>query len=900
MPAYEDYLALAKEHEITAFTALQDEAFQNSHIDDPEANLFVIGETSSGKTLIAELLYEKLLQDAQRAGAESPKMLFVVPYRALASQKKQEFDSFFAAYDLSIVQSTGEFRDRDRDVQLGNVDVAVIITEKAFRFQANDAGFLAKYDLIVLDEVGLINTEDRGIFCDFLLVWGTSLHSSTGRPRLVSLGTPFYDWDVYVSHYGFTAISTNGSRPVALENHTIIYSDNSLRRVDGTCGFLHPFLRVTPNTLEKNLQLPEPYATDCPKDGKPCPITDPCRVEPERPCGRIGATCVYPLLVSRGSVKRQILLQICEKHLLQGHQILIFINNRAEVVEISRFLYERLRQMTTLKDIFPEPPSAEECRREILTACGLNADDVYGILEYDGGPGLKMDCYQAIKSGIAFHSAALPNELRTYIEDRLLAGREMKIVCSTETLAFGVNSAVDVVVVASLVKQEGSMSRLITMNEYRNYAGRAGRLRPGNCSPGGTVYTLVRENQEEDWNRMREEPPPRLMSVFYSSIDEKLPFFLLNLIPNDGNGIRFEQLLGYAGLMPREGTEEEDDLEGHVREAVDFLVDNELLEKTVSRGRGRKAAGPTYLLTGIGGKMRGYILNRSDFTDLRSFVGEYVNSVFQEPDKVTFLYRLLSTKQAASALNSVFENSDTKLSWRELRDYIRGKSTGSDAAHWSYGKKDEKLLYVLGAVLAWCDGESARVIYTHFGVQYALLNRLTEQLSYLVEIGRCFIPDIVERKGRELSRRLEALSGRRQVAGFDRESIEMRCSELAAETHLLSASLYYGINADVHRELMDYLQSQGEEASELISRYRADSFDPATAKEFRNIVFAYSFFSGRTAQMPNTLEDRNNYLSRRRQQYLTIKNMRRPVLIRFFEERFGEAFTGDLNGGIAL
>ena len=899
MPKYEEYLALAKQHGLTAFTALQDTAFRNERIDDPEANLFVIGETSSGKTLIPTLLYEKLVLDARQAGSDCPKMLFVVPYRALAAQKKQEFDGFFSAFDLSIVQSTGEFRDRDRDIQTGNADVAVVITEKAFRFQANDDGFLGKYDLVVLDEVGLINSEDRGIFFDFLFVWGTSRHSRTGRPRLVALGTPFYDWEVYIRHYRMVRIATDGSRPVKLENNTIIYEKNQIQEVEGSCGFLRPARFVTAAYYERMKSQQDPPSSLCPEGQPPCPLIEPCRTDPSGICGKTGKPCAYPLIVSgeTGSIRRYILLRICAWHLLRGHQILIFINSRAEVVKTSIFLYEKLRELPELKSIFPEPPSPEECRREILNACGLNPDDVYGILEYDGVAGLEMESYQAIKSGIAFHSAALPNEVRTYIEDRLLAGREMKIVCSTETLAFGVNSAVDVVVVAGLDKQDGGPPRMITMNEYRNYAGRAGRLHPGERQPGGTVYTMVTVKQLESWERMQKEAPPRLRSVFYSSIDEKLPFFLLNLIPGSTDaGVSFDQMLEYAGLMPRESTGGEDDLADHVREAVDFLVESELLERTASKGRGRRTQGPAYLPTGIGSSMRGYILNRSDFTALRSSVGEYVDSVYQDPDKVTFLYRLLCTKQAASALNGVFENCETKLSCDELRDYIRAKSPDPGQSPWA-NEADERMLYVLGAVLAWCDGESARSIYTRFGVQYALLNRLTEKLSYLVEIGMRFISEIVDRKWRELTRRLEALTGKAQAAGIDRESADEQCAKFVSDTRLLSTSLYYGINTAVHRELMEYLKPLGEEAAELAARYRSDSFDPVTAKEFRSIVHAYSFFSGKTAPMLRTMEDANNYLSRRRQQYLTIQNMHRPLLVRFFEDRFGEAFNGDLNGG---
>ena len=155
MSQYTNFLSLAKQHNISAFTPLQDVAFRSECILNPKRDLFVIGETSSGKTLIPLLIYEMSVSEMRRSGGYCPKMLFVVPYRALAAQKKLEFDQHFEKYDLNIVQSTGEFRQYDQDILSGDVDVAVIITEKVFKFQARMEEFLSKYDFLVLDEVGI-------------------------------------------------------------------------------------------------------------------------------------------------------------------------------------------------------------------------------------------------------------------------------------------------------------------------------------------------------------------------------------------------------------------------------------------------------------------------------------------------------------------------------------------------------------------------------------------------------------------------------------------------------------------------------------------------------------------------------------------------------------------------
>ena len=131
---------MASDHGYSSFTALQEDAFSNFETFS-DRNLFIIGQTSTGKTLIPVLLYAQALREAEKAGEPKPKILFAVPYRALAAQKVQELHQFFDGQDLQIVQSTGEFRQDDGAILRAQVDIAVIITEKAFKYQARDESF---------------------------------------------------------------------------------------------------------------------------------------------------------------------------------------------------------------------------------------------------------------------------------------------------------------------------------------------------------------------------------------------------------------------------------------------------------------------------------------------------------------------------------------------------------------------------------------------------------------------------------------------------------------------------------------------------------------------------------------------------------------------------------------
>lgn len=906
MSQYTNYLDLAKQHNISVFTALQEEAFRSEYISDSERNLFVIGETSSGKTLIPLLLYERAVIEAKISASPCPKMLFVVPYRALAAQKKLELGQFFEKYGLNIVQSTGEFREYDLNIQFGHVDIAVIITEKVFKFQARAEAFLSKYDLLVLDEVGLIDNVARGIYFDFLFAWGFNTHQKTKKLRMIALGTPFYNWDIYIKYYGFYPIFSNAERSVPLESNTIFFNRGGISRVEGDCDIVHRTTIWTASKLKKIETVHEQALKKCSDFDFLCPIRVPCRSDCSLSCEKIKGPCTSPVMVlSEGiNVYRYILQQICRHHLLQGHQVLIFVNNREEVINLSMFLYQSLRQMPELAEIFPPPPSVEMCCKSVLEECGLNSDDVYGILEYEDGTEIKRECYQAFISGIAFHSAALPNELRTYVETKLLASREMKVVCSTETLAFGINSSVDVVIIASLTKQEDGFVRMLTMNEYCNYIGRAGRLRVGvdTSQLKGTVYTLVRDSQKEVWDKIRTEPLPCLNSTFYNDADEKMPFFLLNLIPdNTRDGVNFCQFLEIAKMMPRENATGET-LERYVKDAVGFLTSQGLLEKIsnpVSRGRSKKIGDSIYYLTKLGSRLRGYILEKSDYEKLKNSVKDYVNSIYLEPDKITFIYRLLCTKHASSALRGVFENSNSKVSFGTLCDYIQAKATES-TVDWPPAwltKGNEKNLFVLAAVLAWCDGESAKSIYKRYGIYFALISRFSQQISYLIEIAKELIPESMELKRREFMKKWTSMAEKNQLSvmsWMEDESFMRQCDEKILGAERLAASLYFGINTVIQKEVMDYLEKDEEGSSELVARYALNSLSPATAREFRRIVLAYMFFERGLPHTWKSPEERNDYISLRRQRYLEVKNIN-PVIFRFFETKFGNVFTDRLD-----
>lgn len=112
-------------------------------------NLLVAIPTASGKTLVAEMVMHSHI-------ARKGKCLYIVPLKALASEKFDEFNN----KGVRVGIATGDF-DR-RDDMLGRNDIIVATSEKVDSLLRNNASWIAEITLLVIDEVHLIDSPSRG------------------------------------------------------------------------------------------------------------------------------------------------------------------------------------------------------------------------------------------------------------------------------------------------------------------------------------------------------------------------------------------------------------------------------------------------------------------------------------------------------------------------------------------------------------------------------------------------------------------------------------------------------------------------------------------------------------------------------------------------------------------
>lgn len=148
-----------------------------------------------------------------------------------------------------------------------------------------------------------------------------------------------------------------------------------------------------------------------------------------------------------------LLRDLVHRELSEGGQVIVFAETRKRAVEISKQLADVARPFAG-----QVPEEAAQDPDEEATS-------------------LSRTLRQLLRSGVAFHHAGLPAEDRRLVE-RLFRENAIKVICSTPTLAAGVNLPARTVIISSVYRYNPAGYREgIKVMEYKQMAGRAGRPR---------------------------------------------------------------------------------------------------------------------------------------------------------------------------------------------------------------------------------------------------------------------------------------------------------------------------------------------------------------------------------------------------------------------------------------
>jgi len=171
-------------------------------------SLLVVAPTSAGKTLIGELA-------ALQAVASGQKAIFLLPYRALANEKFEDFAASYGALGIRVARCTGDYSDQAYFILSGRYDIALLTYEMFLNLALSSPTVLMQLGLVVLDEGQFITDPNRGITVELLLTLLIRAREQGIMPQLLVLSAVIGNINAFDRWLGCEKLVTT-QRPVPL------------------------------------------------------------------------------------------------------------------------------------------------------------------------------------------------------------------------------------------------------------------------------------------------------------------------------------------------------------------------------------------------------------------------------------------------------------------------------------------------------------------------------------------------------------------------------------------------------------------------------------------------------------------------------------------------------------
>ncbi len=175
-------------------------------------NLLVCTPTASGKTLIAELAGIKNIFDGKG------KMVYIVPLKALASEKYKDFKKRYPG--MRVALSIGDLD--SSDPYLADYDIIITVAEKLDSLIRHSCPWLSSVATVVVDEIHLLNDVSRGPTVEILI---TILKKLLKNMQLIALSATIGNPEELAEWLGADLV-VDDWRPVRL--HKGIYLDDEI------------------------------------------------------------------------------------------------------------------------------------------------------------------------------------------------------------------------------------------------------------------------------------------------------------------------------------------------------------------------------------------------------------------------------------------------------------------------------------------------------------------------------------------------------------------------------------------------------------------------------------------------------------------------------------------------
>jgi helicase len=177
-----------------------------------DKNILVCTPTASGKTLVAELGFlNAILHDKGKA-------VYVVPLRALASEKFKTFTKDYPSIKVAI--SSGDIDAADEFLERYNLIITT--SEKFDSLIRHKARWLKDVKTVIIDEIHLLNDPGRGPALEVLI---TILRSMIKNLQLIALSATIGNPEE-LAHWLSAELVIDDWRPVRLDKG--VYLDGEI------------------------------------------------------------------------------------------------------------------------------------------------------------------------------------------------------------------------------------------------------------------------------------------------------------------------------------------------------------------------------------------------------------------------------------------------------------------------------------------------------------------------------------------------------------------------------------------------------------------------------------------------------------------------------------------------
>jgi len=156
---------------LTSLTPIQEKAITAGLLD--KKSLLICAPTASGKTLIATMAIANSIATG--------KAIYLVPLKALASEKYKEYLALFKDTEYKVTLATGDI-DSDSPY-LANYNLLILTTEKLDSLLRHRVSWITQVNTIIIDEIHLLNDPSRGPTLEIIL----TLLKTLIQPQLIGL-----------------------------------------------------------------------------------------------------------------------------------------------------------------------------------------------------------------------------------------------------------------------------------------------------------------------------------------------------------------------------------------------------------------------------------------------------------------------------------------------------------------------------------------------------------------------------------------------------------------------------------------------------------------------------------------------------------------------------------------